>query len=125
VIFLHKGELLAWHARLIQEHSGTPEIRDESALESALIAAQNRLHYEAADVIGCAATYAYHLIKAHAFLDGNKRVAAIATEVFLEINGVELNVSETQLLGFYMGIADGKMNREAAEITLRKLVKKK
>lgn len=28
-----------------------------------------------ADVVVCAATYAYHLTQAHAFVDGNKRVA--------------------------------------------------
>jgi Fic/DOC family len=48
-------------------------LRDEALLESALTAARNRHHYEMADVVSCAATYAYHLTQAHAFLDGNKR----------------------------------------------------
>ena len=124
MIFLDKGQLISWHARLIQEHGGTPEIRDEAALESALIAAQNRSHYESADVIGCAAAYAFHLTNAHAFLDGNKRIAAVATEVFLEMNGIELAASERQLLRLYVGIADGRINRDAVEATLRRLVKK-
>jgi death-on-curing protein len=34
--------------------------------------------------VSCAATYAYHLSQAHAFLDGNKRVAAAIAEAFLE-----------------------------------------
>jgi death-on-curing protein len=125
VIFLNKCHLISWQARLIQEHGGRPEIRDEAALESALIAAQNRLHYESADGIGCAAAYAYHLTNSHAFLDGNKRIAAVATEVFLETNGIELAASESQLLRLYVGIAGGRVNRDAVETTLRKLVKKK
>ncbi len=35
--------------------------------------------------------YAYHLTQAHAFIDGNKRVAAAITETFLETNGVRLD----------------------------------
>ena len=124
MIFLDKSQLISWHARLIHEHGGAAEIRDEAALESALIAAQNRFHYETADVIGCAAAYAYHLTNAHAFLDGNKRIAAVATEVFLETNGIELAASESELLRLYVGIAAGRINRDAVEATLRGLVKK-
>ncbi|MEO8435152.1 MAG: type II toxin-antitoxin system death-on-curing family toxin [Pyrinomonadaceae bacterium] len=124
MIFLHKGEVLALHARAIEEHGGSPEIRDEGALESALVAVQNRFHYEDADAIGCAAAYAYHLTKAHAFLDGNKRVAAVATEIFLHINGVEVRATEKQLLKLYMGIADSSLNRDDVEARLRTLVRK-
>lgn len=125
MIFLHKGEVIAWHARAIEEHGGSPEMRDEAALESALIAAKNRFHYESADAVACAATYAYHLTTAHAFLDGNKRVAAVATTVFLEINEVDLEASEKQLLKLFMGIADGSLNRDRVEGILRTLTKKK
>jgi death-on-curing protein len=52
-------------------------------LESALAAAQNRHGYEGADVVSCAAAFAYHLTQAHAFIDGNKRVAAAVTETFI------------------------------------------
>jgi len=123
VIFLHKGEVISWHARVIAQHGGSPEMRDEVALDSALIAAQNRFHYEATDVIGCAAAYAFHLTNAHALLDGNKRVAAVATEVFLEIDGVVLTATEKQLFILYMGIADGSLNRDAFEKQLRSLAK--
>jgi death-on-curing protein len=124
VIFLHKGEIIALHARVIEEHGGSPELRDEGALESTLVAAQNRFHYEGADAIACAAAYAYHLSKAHAFLDGNKRIAAVATEVFLIVNNVELQASEKQLLQLYMGIADGTLNRDQIEAALRLLIRK-
>ena len=74
--FLHLDEVLEAQAELIDEHGGTHGLRDQGALESALAAAENRVHYEEAAAIICAATYAYHLTQAHAFIDGNKRIAA-------------------------------------------------
>lgn len=75
-LFPRKQEVLDIHARLIEEFGGSHGLRDEGVLESALAAAENRKHYENANLAACAATYAYHLTQAHAFVDGNKRVAA-------------------------------------------------
>lgn len=119
MIFLHKDEVIALHDRAIDTFGGSHGLRDEGALESALIAAENRHYYAEADVIGCAAAYAYHLTQAHAFIDGNKRVAAVVTEIFLEVNGVELNVTEDQLYRLYMGVADGSLSRDEVEGMLR------
>lgn len=80
-------EVLVIQRRLIEEFGGIHGIRDWGALESALCAAEQRVYYEQVDLRVCAATYAYHLTKAHAFLDGNKRLAAAVSEIFLEMNG--------------------------------------
>lgn len=69
--FSEKLDVVTVHARLIAETGGTTGLRDEALLESALAAATNRHHYEGADVVSCAATYAYHLSQTHAFLNGN------------------------------------------------------
>jgi death-on-curing protein len=63
--FPDKLDVLIVHARLIAESGGTGGIRDEGLLESALAAAEHCHHYEAANVVRCAATYAYHLTQAH------------------------------------------------------------
>lgn len=81
ILFPRKHEVLEIHAQLIRV-SGIHGLRDEAILESALLAAENRSHYEVAGLITCAATYAYHLTQAHAFIDGNKRIAAAVSEVF-------------------------------------------
>jgi death-on-curing protein len=96
--FPEKLDVLTVHARLIAETGGTGGLRDEALLESALIAVENPHYYEAADVVSCAATYAYHLSQAHAFLDGNKRVAAAITEAFLEANGYELTMTNEEVV---------------------------
>lgn len=78
--FLRKDELIELHHGLINRFGGIEGLRDEAGLESAIAAPEQRASYEEADLVACAATYAYHLTKAHAFLDGSKRVAAAATE---------------------------------------------
>jgi death-on-curing protein len=119
LIFLTKDEVIELHARAIDTFGGSHGLRDEGALESALVAAENRHFYAEADVLGCAAAYAYHLTQAHAFIDGNKRVAAVVTEIFLEVNGVGLDVTEDQLYELYMGVADGSLGRDEVEERLR------
>ena len=122
--FPDKLDVLAVHARLIAETGGSNGIRDEGLLESALTAAENRFTYENADLIACAATYAYHLSQAHAFVDGNKRLAAAITETFLLSNGCELLMDDEGVVKLFLDIAAGVLTRDAAEELLRRNVGK-
>ena len=74
MIFLRKSDIVALQHVLIDEFGGSHGLRDAGALESAVVAAENRHHYEQSDHAALAATYAFHLTQAHAFVDGNKRV---------------------------------------------------
>ena len=123
--FPEKLDVLTVHATLIAETGGTEGLRDEALLESALAAAENRYRYEAADVVSCAATYAYHLTQSHAFLDGNKRVAAAITEAFLETNGFELTMTNQELVDLFLAIAASKLNRDQVDQRLRERVTQK
>lgn len=125
MIFPEKLDVLTVHARLIAETGGTTGLRNEALLESALAAANNRYHYEGADVVSCAATYAYHLTQSHAFLDGNKRVAAAITEAFLETNGFELKMTNAEVVSLFLAIASSQLGREQVEQRLREKVKTK
>lgn len=113
--FLSLSEAHWMHDRTILAHGGTPGIRDAAALESALIAVRNRRLYEDATLIQCAATYAYHLSQAHAYLDGNKRIAAMATEVFLRLNGVNLRATNDEIAELFLGIAASEISRAQIE----------
>ena len=121
--FLERLDVLTVHARLIAETGGTTGLRDEALLESALAATINRHQYEAADGVGCAATYAYHLTQTHAFLDGNKRVAAAVTETFLETNGYELVMTNDEIVILFLAIPSSSLSREQVEERLRAKVK--
>ena len=115
LLFLTQDEVLLLHEQNIDEFGGTHGLRDEGALESALLAAENRAYYENADLVICAATYAYHLSQAHAFIDGNKRIAAAATELFVRLNGFRLQVTNAEVIELFLKIADGQMTRDEIE----------
>ena len=119
MIFLLKADALLLHSQLIEQFGGSHGLRDEGALESALTAAENRAYYENADLIQCAAAYAFHLSQAHAFIDGNKRVAAAAMEAFLDRNGVRLKATNRQLIRFFLDIAANRLSRDEVEQQLK------
>ncbi len=114
-LFLRKQEVLDVQAKSIAAFGGIHGLRDKGALESALVAAENREYYENADLAICAATYAYHLSQAHAFVDGNKRVAAAVAEIFLEINSARLNATNDEVIRLFLNIAAGIMARHEVE----------
>lgn len=113
--FVDKTSVLIIQQKLIDRYGGIYGLRDEGALESAVKAAENRFYYETEDIAKLAATYAFHLSQAHAFLDGNKRIAAAVAGVFLEINGFLLNATEEQIIELFLDIAAGKVSRETVE----------
>jgi death-on-curing protein len=65
--------------------------------------------------VKCAATYAYHLSQAHAFIDGNKRIAAAIMELFLNINRAILPASDAEVENLILGIAAGRITRDESE----------
>lgn len=98
----------AIHHAQIREHGGSPGVRDESALESALARAQQKFVYEEKpDWATLAAAYAFGLAKNHGFVDGNKRVAFMAAYVFLGLNGHDLDASEPEVAATIEGVAAG------------------
>jgi death-on-curing protein len=113
--FLSLPEVSWMHDQTIRAHGGTAGLRDAAALESALIAVRNRRLYEDAELVQCAATYAYHLAQAHAFLDGNKRIAAVATETFLALNGISLRATNDEIANLFLGIAASEISRDQIE----------
>jgi len=117
--FPDKLDALTIHARLISETGGIGGLRDEGLLESALTAAENRHHYENADLVACAAAYAYHLTQAHAFVDGNKRIAAAIAETFIESNGSRLIMNDEEIVQLFLSIASGALSRDRVELLLR------
>jgi death on curing protein len=115
MIFLTKEQLFEIHSATLKAQGGSEGLRDENGLLSALASAENRFYYEEASIIICAATYAYHLIKAHSFVDGNKRVGAISADVYLLINGAKLFANVDELEDVYLKVASGEMSREDLE----------
>ena len=97
--FLSKRFVVAYHARLIDLFGGIHGLRDEGLLDSAL--AQPEATFDAVllhrDVWEMAAAYGYHLCRNHPFLDGNKRISAVAMGTFLAVNGAASVFDEVEL----------------------------
>ena len=108
-------EVLLIHAEIIKETGGSDGLRDAGSLDSALKATDNRFNYETKDLAKLGATYAYHLSQAHAFIDGNKRIAAVVAELFLHVNGAKLNATNEEIVQIFLTIAAGELSREAVE----------
>lgn len=115
IFFPDFDEVLLIHSEILKETDGSKGLRDPGGLESALKAAENRLFYETDDLAILAATYAYHLSQAHAFIDGNKRIAAVIAELFLKLNGAKLNATNDEIIELFLDLAASRLSREEVE----------
>jgi death-on-curing protein len=90
-------------------------------LESALARPRQRLAYGGTDtdLPALAAAYAYGIARNHPFVDGNKRVAALACELFLELNGYVLLADDSELYPVFLGLAAGKVGEDELIAWLR------
>lgn len=112
--FLTKRLLVALHRDLIESFGGEHGIRDEGMLESALAQPEASFGTEPLHptVYEQAAAYLFHLVKNHPFVDGNKRVAFAAADVFLRVNGLELEMSDSDAYKLVIAAADGSIDKE-------------
>lgn len=96
-IWLSRQVVEILHLEQIAEHGGRPGLRDANALESALARPRQQFTYRPGSTLAeLAATLCIDLAKGHPFVDGNKRVALLATYTFLAINGLILDADETE-----------------------------
>jgi death-on-curing protein len=119
--YLILSEVLHLYRRIIGQSGGTLGIRDVGALESAL--AQPRMTFGSRDlyptVVEKAASLCFSLIANHPFVDGNKRIGHAAMEVFLILNGYELDAPVDEQERIILQIASGELDRHALAEWLR------
>ena len=111
---LTKRQIVLLHDHLIQETGGTPGLRDDGSLASAM---SSPFHsFEGNDLFPSiqqkAARLAYGLVKNHPFIDGNKRIGAHAMLVFLAVNGIELSYEQQELIDVILSVASGETDRK-------------
>ena len=123
--YLSLGEIVDLHQALLEQTGGAPGIRDLGMLESAL--AQPRATFGGTDLhptlVAKAAALGFSLILNHPFVDGNKRVAHAAMEVFLLLNGLELLGTVDEQEHLMLDLADGRVTREQLTEWLQKHAK--
>ena len=111
---LSKRQILILHEHLISETGGQPGLRDEGLLESALAAPFAAFGSEELypTLVQKAARLGYGLVRNHAFVDGNKRIAAHAMLTFLALNGVEPRHTQQELSDIFLKLAAGEAEYE-------------
>ena len=115
--------LLAAHDEQLQEHGGASGLRDRGLFDSALARPQNLAAYGTPDVAALAASYAFGIAKNHAFVDGNKRTALVALELFLDQNGYELGTDDMQCVLAILSVASGAFSEDDLARWIRKNMK--
>jgi death-on-curing protein len=104
--WLERETLLLLHSSSIARFGGAEGIRDQGLLESALARPRNLFAYEKSnDLADLAAAYAFGLIRNHAFVDGNKRIALLAVGIFLDLNGATLDAETADAISAIMALA--------------------
>lgn len=121
-VWVDPDALLAAHDEQLEEHGGATGIRDRGLFESAMVRPQNLAAYGEPDAAALAAAYGFGLAKNHAFVDGNKRTAFVALELFLELNGFVLAADDRQCVVVMLSVASGAFSEaELAEWIRRHL----
>ncbi|OFV93400.1 MAG: death-on-curing protein [Acidobacteria bacterium RIFCSPLOWO2_12_FULL_65_11] len=123
--YLSLGEVVDLHQAVLDQSGGATGIRDLGMLESAL--AQPRATFGGTDLhptlVRKAAALGFSLAMNHPFVDGNKRVAHAAMEVFLLLNGFEINAAVDEQERLMLDLAAGKVTREQLTVWLENHVK--
>ena len=119
--YLTVADILAIHTVQIRRYGGASGLRDAGALESALFRPQTG-YYD--DLVAEAAALLESLAINHPFIDGNKRAAFAAADVFLRINGHRIEGAPMQIHADMIALFEaGTFDFARLEPWLRGLVK--
>ena len=111
--YLSLQEVISLHSPLIAQSGGSSGLRDRGALESAVAQPEASFGGEELypDLASKAAALGHSLIQNHPFVDGNKRIGHAAMEVFLFLNGHEIDASVDEQEQIIIQVASGKVSR--------------
>jgi death-on-curing protein len=107
-------EAIELHLRVIEQSGGLAGIRDLGMLESALAQPLMTLGGEELypTLAEKASALGFSLIKNHPFIDGNKRIGHAVIEVFLVLNGYEIEATVDEQERVILSVASGELGRD-------------
>ena len=116
--------VLEIHAEAIRRFGGSEGVREPALLESAVAAPQASFGGQSPyrDVVELAAAYLFYLCRNHPFVDGNKRVGAMAAELFVEINERSLLATDEEFEEITLSVARGELDAESLAIWFRQRI---
>ena len=108
VILPTVDEIVEVNKAIAQEHKGEFGVRDYEPLDLAIKEMQNK----EGDIYALAGILFSRIVRDRPFIEGNKRTAVVATEMFLEQNGAQLTLSNDRLYTLAIKVAKGEMAEE-------------
>lgn len=107
-------QIIMIHSKIIAKTGGLDGIRDMNGLESAFAAPMQT--FDGKELFKTdlekIARLGYGLAANHAFIDGNKRIGAMMTQLLLKWNGYSLSLNSGELADMFISIADGKSSEK-------------
>jgi death on curing protein len=118
-----RADVLGIHRDQIRLFGGASiAMCDQGLLDSALAAPENLVYYmPEADLFEVAASYCYHLVKNHPFVDGNKRAGLHTAIFFLGLNYLTVPDPKNELKAATLAVADGSLDKPGFAVVLRRL----
>ena len=109
MIWITADDVIQIHSRVIQRSGGMDGLRDRASLDAAISAPMQSfggqdLYPTTVEKI---ARLGYGLASNHAFVDGNKRIGAMMTQLLLKWNGFQMSLRSGELADMFIAIADG------------------
>lgn len=119
--FLQVEDVMQIQEDQVKQYGGMPGVKDLGLLQSAVAQPQATYagKYLHVDIFHMAAAYLFHICSNHAFHDGNKRTAAVACLVFLDLNGYTLQAPEDEFEKLVWDVANAKMDKDQISAFLR------
>jgi len=116
----------AIHEEVLAAHGGSPGLREEALLESAVAAPQASMTGQPlfSEPVEIAAAYLFYLCRNDPFVDGNKRTSLATCLVFLSENGLlsEEHLDSDAWEALTLGVAASALDRDQTTTELRKLL---
>ncbi len=113
--YLSMAEVLALHQAMMEKFGLAPSpLRAEGMLESAIMRPRMAAHYSGADIIRQCTLLLIGISQAQAFLDGNKRTAFAACDVFLRLNGLAFTGDPVEFARQLVAVAERPGDLEEA-----------
>jgi death-on-curing protein len=110
IVWIADAVILAIHDEQLAQHGGAAGVRDAGLLESAMARPRQRVAYADPDLAELAALHALAIARNHPFIDGNKRTALVALELFLALNGKALAASDADAVLAVLAMAAGSLS---------------
>ena len=109
MIWVTANDVIRLHSHLIRRTGGLDGLRDRDGLEAAIAAPMQSFGGQELypSTVKKIARLGYGLATNHVFLDGNKRIGALMTQLLLKWNGYDLFLRSSELADMFISIADG------------------